>query len=98
MLLLHMSLWFGPGRYMPEEDRRHIEVDISSVGYVTNHTLRAALHRLHRYQEAYNAKYAASIEYTLLSVSTIDFLGVDEMEMMNITLIEDLPITKEDIE
>jgi len=50
------------------------------------------------YQEARNSKYLASaINYTLLTVVTIDYLNPDVREKMNIQLIEDLPTTVDEI-
>jgi len=94
MLLITFNEWFGPTR--GNEDKVPVLEYMTSM--VTHMKLQEALLHVHAYQEAHNSKYIASaITYTLLTVVTIEYLNPDVREKMNIQLIEDLPITIDEI-
>jgi len=94
MLLITFNEWFGPTR--GNEDKVPVLEYMTSL--VTDMALPEALLHVHAYEEAHNAKYRASaINYTLLTVETIDYLNSDVREKMNIQLIEELPIIDEEI-
>ena len=90
MLLLTFNEWFGPTR--GNEDK--VPVLENQSAFVTEMTLPEALLRLDAYKQIHNTKYCSSaIEYTLLSVVTIESLDSVISDKFGITLIDDLPIT-----
>jgi len=94
MLLITFNEWFGPT--WGNEDKVPTSECMTSM--VAHMKLQEALLHVHAYQEARNSKYLASaINYTLLTVVTIDYLNPDVREKMNIQLIEDLPTTVDEI-
>lgn len=95
MLLITLNVWFGPTR----DGEGKVPVMEYQAAYVTRMPLRAALLHLNAYEVAHNSKFKASaINYTLLSVVTIDYLNSDVREKMRIQLIDDLPTTPDEIE
>ena len=95
MLLITFNEWFGPTR----EGDGKVPVLESLTAFVTHMPLPEALLHVNSYEVAHNSKFKASaINFTLLSVATIEYLNPDVREKMRIQLIDDLPTSPEEID
>lgn len=93
MLMITMREWFGPskaGFNGPLDLQQKVEIRLR--GFVTEYPLADALRKIRRYQEAFNKRYAAgsAIEFELLSVTTIDHLPEDVVEISGAVHVEKL--------
>ena len=94
MLLITFNIWHGPTRLGSE-----VPVTEYQEAYVTHMLLPDALLHVNSYEVAHNSMFKMSaINYTLLSVATIEYLNPDVREKMRIQLIDDLPTTPEEID
>jgi len=91
MLLLTMREWFGPAS---RRDPRLIKMntEVGQCAFVTRLPLGDALERIRAYEEAYNTRYARAnaLQFTLLTVVTIDDLDERQIEIARVVLVETL--------
>ena len=90
MLLLTISEWLGPGRDHPNS--KSVDERIRTISFATNLGLEEAINLLADYEDKYNRRYTLSINFTLLSVSTVDNISDGALELMRVQLIENMKV------
>jgi len=91
MKLLTVTEWFGPGRNHPSPEK--VEQRTKTIAFATELSLESAINRLAEYQDAYNRHYSMAVNFTLQSVSEIEWISDGAMELMGVQQIETLPKT-----
>lgn len=92
MLLIMVNQWVGPGiRMSPSEFKSKNEL----ISFHTDMPLHQALARLRQHQDAYNAHYSLAVNFTLLSVSEIPRVPLQQLEDLRVTDIATLCIDSE---
>lgn len=90
MLLLTVNEWLGPGNRMTQEERNTTLVKTRQIAFATHMTLSKAIEKIYNYQTNYNAYYPIAVEFTLLHVTEIDDLTMDQLRMVRIEYVEEL--------
>lgn len=86
MLLITVNEWLG-SRY-----RNDLETKNSLKAFATRLPLEESLTALAEYQDAYNRNHVSiAVNFTLISVCTIDELSDATLERMQVQRIEKLP-------
>lgn len=93
MLLLTVSEWLGPGRDHPHP--KSVDEKIRTISFATRMGLEKAINLLADYEDKYNRRHTLAVNFTLLSVSTIDDISDGALELMRIQLIEAMKIVEE---
>ena len=96
MLLLTMNEWLGPSRAAQAQrhERETIEPREQLMALATRLSLADALRAIRAYELAYTRAYpSVAINFTLLSVSTIDDLDDDALADARVNLVEELDPT-----
>lgn len=98
MKLLQFHEWFGPA-YLCHEDRR-ISPREQIISYATDLDMNDALSMVGNYQKAFNAMHHASTSITLrlIGASDIGLCNHDTLQYFGVSLVEDLPQSKEDFD
>lgn len=90
MLIIQMNEWLGPGVRMPAVEATRTAESNRLVSFATHLTLGKALERLKEYQEAYNAHYSLAVNFSLLSVSTVNPVDPSLLEYFRMDMVENL--------
>lgn len=93
MLLLTIQEWLGPGRNMTDAQREKTVEKIQLVGFVTRLSLPEAIKHIYKYKQAYNQKFLLGLTLKVISVSKIDDLPDDVIDMAGMELVEEKPIS-----
>lgn len=96
MLLITMREWLGPGRRMSTEENLKWKEKVRHSGFVTRLPLGEAIERIKQYSDAYKARYPLAVEFELISVSEIDYLTDEQIEISGAVFVEKLAQRVED--
>ena len=86
-----MQEWLGPGRDMTAEQKERTDEKIQLVGFVTRLSLPDAIKHIHEYELAYNQKFPLGLTMKLVSVSEIENLPNELVDMAGMELVEEKP-------
>lgn len=92
MLLLTCREWLGTQTHAGSKERERFgSPRVTNVAFGTNLALGEAILELYRHQEEFKTRFPnLAVEYTLLSVSTIDPVSFDVLSKVGVGMIENL--------
>jgi hypothetical protein len=98
VILIAVNEWLGPGRRMTPEQSERTLVKERLVSFASTQTLAAAILHLRGYEDAYNAVYPLAVNFTVLSVATIDDLTAEHLDAARIEVLDLMPCNVEQLQ